>query len=809
VEFRIRKSDDKIGDHMSSMVKFLYIALSGLFLLWLITSPLTRSAQQLAISGPATCQQGQSCTYTATGGLGPYTFSMVEGSVGSITATGVYTSPAHVVPKQVINGCQGTPNNSVFNTRIDALPVHPNSSIWLSNADPGPIYYVGSLRLHGSTVLSTDPPTQMSFYYTPQANGPFIFAPFPNTLAQSGTDVPRGLIGLPGRDDHVITTYRDVCKQTEIYQLYETNIAKSNPGGNSQAGVIYSLINFVHPGYGTDAALTYLSPLTVHLDELVSAQAGNMDAIQHAVRMTEDVLSIDASVGIWPAQDPGGHAACRAGQTWTVSADGTPTVTGTGFSLDWPAGTPVIINNSNYTVASVNNNTSITLKTPVRAGSYSMSLPHSDCAPYGARFRLKSSFAWPGFDNACATKACQNVVNALLRSQKLYGLVLADVGPNGDVDYDGGQYTSTDIGNALREIFFKLPFNKDNFEAVDESVLNTSQGGGVANQQWLEAKLNNGFMTPDDGVVIKVTDSNATVAYYGVALQGLALGVPNPIEVVMAGASPVQFFPWVTGSSNTGYSCSLSPSGGANGTITSRCLYTPPSTEEVSTWTNTTVTITAAADSTATKTFQITILPVAADGNLYISLGKATYPTPTYTDNNGIVWWNDMPPDQPLGLVPDYGAWQFTGSWTGANSAESPGIYAQGEMAAPINDMHFSIWVPNGSVTGTVYLVNIAPSANRQGFSFDCNGKRVIDVSDTFTYTGSKGPRSAAPLTCTTQVTDSRLHMVLRWQGVNLQADPCCNAPIYHTSIDGVWAAGLVVSPGGPRPRRPPRAPGR
>jgi len=275
----------------------------------------------------------------------------------------------------------------------------------------------------------------------------------------------------------------------------------------------------------------------------------------------------------------------------------------------------------------------------------------------------------------------------------------------------------------------------------------------------------------------------------------------------MAGASPIQFSPWITGTSITGYLCSLSPSGGANGTITSQCVYTPPSTSGIKTRTDTTVTITAAADQKVTKTFHITILPVAADGNLYISLGKSAY-ADTYTDNNGIVWWSDMPPGQPFALFPDDGVGGGGGSWSGANSAQAPGIYTQGALGAG-NDMHFPIWVPNGTVTGTVYMANFSATANRQGFSFDCNGNRLIDVSDTFTYTGSKGPYAAAPLTCSPAVTDGKLHMVLRWQGVNLQADPCCTLPVYHAGLDAVWAAGLVVSPRGARPPRVPLPPRR
>ena len=138
---------------------------------------------------------------------------------------------------------------------------------------------------------------------------------------------------------------------------------------------------------------------------------------------------------------------------------------------------------------------------------------------------------------------------------------------------------------------------------------------------------------------------------------------------------------------------------------------------------------------------------------------------------------------------------------------DAPGIYTQGEMGTSNNDLHFPIWVPNGTVTGTLYMTNFAASANMQGFSFDCNGARVIGVSDSYTYTGSKGAYSAAPLTCSPSVTNGKLHMVLRYQGINLQPDACCTLPVYHTGQTGVWAAGLVISPGGPA--RLPRAPAR
>jgi hypothetical protein len=50
------------------------------------------------------------------------------------------------------------------------------------------------------------------------------------------------------------------------------------------------------------------------------------------------------------------------------------------------------------------------------------------------------------------------------------------------------------------------------------------------------------------------------------------------------------------------------------------------------------------------------------------------------------------------------------------------------------------------------------------------------------------------------------LHMTLRWQGVNMGADPCCTQPVYHTAYDGVWAAGLMINAGG-GPQARPRTP--
>ena len=206
--------------------------------------------------------------------------------------------------------------------------------------------------------------------------------------------------------------------------------------------------------------------------------------------------------------------------------------------------------------------------------------------------------------------------------------------------------------------------------------------------------------------------------------------------------------------------------------------------------------ITAAADIRLPEPFILQFCPWQRTETFISHFGKVGGAPSSYTDTKGTVWWNDLSTDQPLALFPDYSSEDGAGPWTGANSADAPGIYTQGELGTSQNDLHFPIWVPNGTVTGTVYMANFSPSANRQGFSFDCNGNRVMGVSDTYTYTGSKGAHSAASLTCSQNVTDGMLHMVLRWQGVNLQADSA--AP--SRSITRGWMESgprLVISPGG------------
>lgn len=643
-----------------------------------------------------------------------------------------------------------------------------------------------------------------------------IFQAFPNTVSQAGAAwTTPGDFTEP--DDHFLTTYRDTCQQAETYKYYSFGVFTGGFGQptNSASGTLYPLLSNKLTGVGTDAAQLPLSPLIYHQDEILDAAKGNVDAIKHATRVTFAVPSINTGAHIWPAQaDNGSFSDCA---TRNIVGDGTTAVTaypGQFFMTGWPLPLSILIDGSPATLTAIADSTHATVSVTVSVGVHGMTQPHGSCIPYGGRMRLKASYNWvPPF--ACDTQ-CINIGNAVVRQQKRYGLIVADIGTSFEGDGDFGSVLGFSLQQAALNL--AIPSTPDNYEIVDESTLQTSQTYGTPDATWAEAKLGNAYVTPANAAVIKVTDALSATTYFSVGLQAVVVGVEHPSELVMAGASPFQLHPWVTGSSNTGFTCSLSPSGaggGTNyGTITSGCLYSPPSSSSVSSSqiTQTTVTVTSAADPTVSKTISIQIVPLSSDGNLHISTGKA-YPSSlgtTYTDTAGVVWWNDM----VEGLTPalstdDFGNSQ-SGTWAdypgSSYVATSPGLFAY-FLYDSVNDHHFRIHVPNGSVTGIVLNTNRTSGTGQAGFSFDCNGTIEIPNTDTFSWTA--GQYVNRPMSCTRTISDGLLHMVVRPQGAALgttQQGITCLSPCYDTAAAAAYnfVPGIIVIPGGTPPSPTP-----
>lgn len=221
------------------------------------------------------------------------TWTLAPGSVGALsnaTATSVvYTPPASVPAGNTQGGCVVAPSDSVFNTRIDSLPVNANSAQWTQYLN-NPVGFYPSM---GTNIIdNTVPTTASTFYYTTAYNGtPYQIAPKPSRKRETGSLTSDG-----NNDHHLISVNHQNCQFYETYQ--------DGNGGSSwmaESGWTYTGNNYALPANGsTDAAGLPLEPLLIHLSELESG------SISHAMRFTLCTGCINSNGFVWPASSANG-----------------------------------------------------------------------------------------------------------------------------------------------------------------------------------------------------------------------------------------------------------------------------------------------------------------------------------------------------------------------------------------------------------------------------------------------------------------------------------------------------------------------
>lgn len=259
-----------------------------------------------------TAQAGATVTCSASGGTGPYTWTLTAGSAGSInSSTGQYTAPATVTVQQKVGPCQMLPPDHIFNTRIDALPVDANSAT-IIGLGGSTTYHISIQPSWGQNIMDNTTGTFAAvFYYTPNRNGNFQINSWPNLYRESGVFTPP----FSGVDRHVVGVNRETCEFSDIYNNYSAGDATAVEGCplcTAQSGIKYTnsfqLPDTSVAGNGaTDAASMYLQPLSIHLSDM---QAG---VIKHAIRMTMSNSWIKAAYQ-WPAEANAG-AFC-SGTCW-------------------------------------------------------------------------------------------------------------------------------------------------------------------------------------------------------------------------------------------------------------------------------------------------------------------------------------------------------------------------------------------------------------------------------------------------------------------------------------------------------------
>ena len=561
--------------------------------------------------------------------------------MGTIDPDGTYHAPQSVKSQQSYGGYQVLPNDHILNTRVDSLPVDPNSATWIAGAGTIPVNYLPSFPIN--YVDWSTPLQNMVFFYTPSNSGLFQIPPYPAVRIETGWFIPP----FSGPDRHLFAIDKTNGTFQEIYNYYPAGAAAAQENCSactSQSGLRYSNSSYALPAHGsTDAAGLYVMPLTLRLQELENAvQSGG--TINHAVRFTLQNGYIKFNSFTWPA-------------TATTSAGG-------------------------------------------------------GVVPYGARFRLKSSFNIAGFSA---------IAQILLKQLQQYGIILADGGYGWQITIEDTRWPP-----AYRAAFSEIAAAKiapSNFEAVDESSLEISASSGVT--------------TAAETVVATDVANPAIVARQQVVLTGVTLNLPRDVLNVQAGAPPQQLACLINGSSDTSVVWTMSPS---VGTLTSSGLYTPPTT--VSSATTTNVTATSEADSMVAASLTLTVLPA---GTIRLVLGQPK----AYTDTNGNVWQAEVGDDSCR-------PYDNGGTWP--NSAD---ITLYKIACFSYNDIRFDLTVPNGTYQIT------AKFAETENVSV---GYRLMDLeaqgqvihSNVDIYSAAGGVNKPIDYTLPATVTNGSLSFVVR-----------------------------------------------
>lgn len=259
----------------------------------------TCSAATVSCSAPAVAES-QSISCTASSAV---TWSLIGvGSLSNASSTAVtYTAPASVTPQNVMGACQVMPNDVIYNTRIDALPLNANSSNYVTNVGGAGINFIPSWGISLANA-STPTGTVKQYYGSNIVSNSFVLPATPALKRENGAFRSH----FDGNDHHQLAVRTNDCTFWEIYNGavpgdIQSTCQDGTNGCNAASAIDYPWSNYSILG-GTDAAGLPLAALSLHLSEV---KAG---AVNHALRFTSCAGCIQAGTPLWPAVGNGGCA---------------------------------------------------------------------------------------------------------------------------------------------------------------------------------------------------------------------------------------------------------------------------------------------------------------------------------------------------------------------------------------------------------------------------------------------------------------------------------------------------------------------
>ena len=205
-------------------------------------------------------------------------------------------------PPPQIAGCDIFPGDNIWNTPVDNLPVHPNSTNYINtigastnfHADFGSgVWPPGSnspIGIPYVDVPGSQPDVPITFVWWPEESDDGPYPVPPNAPIEGGPDSTG--------DRHVLVLDRDNCILYEMYYAFPQGDGSWEAGN----GAVYDLSSHaLRPDGWTsgDAAGLPILPGLVRYDEVAAGE------IRHAIRFTAPQTQ---SAHIWPARHDAGQS---------------------------------------------------------------------------------------------------------------------------------------------------------------------------------------------------------------------------------------------------------------------------------------------------------------------------------------------------------------------------------------------------------------------------------------------------------------------------------------------------------------------
>lgn len=715
--------------------------------------------------------QGATMQFTSTD---PGTWSNPAGT-GSITVGGLYTAPATVTPQQTLGGYQLLPNQHVFNSRVDSLPLRSDSATLMAGTGTTNLTYVEVASFPINYCNASTPLQSMLFNATAGNNGNFQIPTYPNVRIETGW-----LNRWDGNSDHhlvcIDTTNGTVQETYQLRSVLTTTAASVN--GSNLATLTFAT-NPLVAGFwvGESVAVTNFSGGDTYFNgNPVTLTAVTSTTVSYAVVHGAASASTTGTLSMEPSA-PGttsGSGIRYLNSTYNLPNTQAGSTDAAGLYLEPLALRVQEVEQAVATSGTIKHALRMTLQQGFVCGSSTANACYvgqpngsrhiwpgtaeaftgGGLNPFGLRYRLKAAYN-------CG--ALSSIAQILCTQLKQYGLILSDIGTGWSIIGEQGPWPANILA-AFTELSNAAIQGASNFEVVDESGLE------AAANQTCPVPDNCGLTTNNPETVTLTRTTDSTTASLSVALMGPGVTLPNDVYYIQAGMAAQQLTAFVNGGATNTVTWSVSPAI-TGGSLTSGGLLTPPAT--IAAVTPYTVTATSVDNGAVAASMTVSIFPT---GSIRFRPGASA----PYTDSLSHVWAPGIQgTGGSLGCCGDLSG----GPW-GAFTDKQLYYY---ELFS-YNDQFLNFILPNGAYRITEKFGTDQASAGLALLNLEAQGTIAYPDKDIFVLAG--GTYKPLDFTLIAIVTNNQLQIVMRHDKAHAS-----RAIINAIQIDAT-TLGTTIAPG-------------